>query len=84
MYENLLANIAEYKTTPLLRRTVTSFATVKVEDLKLTIIELRPCVIAAMRISIRGNRLISPNGLRCSRVRTVPPLVGFLRTDILK
>jgi len=84
LYENLLAKIAKYKTARLLRRTVTSFATVKVEDLKLTIIELQPCVIAAMRISIRENRLIRPNGLRCSRVRTVPPLVGFLRADILK
>ena len=83
MYENVLARIVEYKTEPLLQRIVISFAMVKAEDLSVRIIELRPCVIAAMRNWTKEDRYLKTKGLRCSRVRTVPPLVGFLRADIL-
>jgi len=60
----------------------TSFAMVKVEELKHMTTVLRPCALAAMRKSTKERSSQRPKGSRCGRTHTVEPLVGFLNKVI--
>ena len=54
----------------------------KVEDLKPMIIGLRPCVLAAMRPSIKARNSQNPKGLRCGKKRIDPLWGNFLNKAI--
>ena len=83
MQDNYHASIAEYKTELVLQHIQISLEMAKVEDLKPMIIGLRPCALAATRNSTKERNSTNLKGLRCGRMHIVPPLVNFLRGDIL-
>ena len=81
--EYYLANIADHKMEQSLQHIQISLEMARVEDLKPMIIGLRPCALAAMRKSTKALNSTNPKGLRCGRTHIVPPLVNFLREDLL-
>jgi hypothetical protein len=66
-YDNPHANIVVGLTEQLWRPIPISLEMAKVEDLKPMIIGLRPCALAATRISTKERNSQNPKGLRCGK-----------------
>ena len=80
--DNDHANIAEYKMELLSQHIQISLEMAKVEDLKPWIIGLRPCVLAAIRPSIKERSSQNPKGLRCGKMLIEKLLENFLRKGL--
>ena len=65
-----------------LQRTVTSFETVKAEELSAMITESRASALAATRSLTKANRSPRLNVLRCGKKHTAQQLAGFLNKII--
>jgi hypothetical protein len=76
--DNYHVSIAEYKTELLSQHIQISLEMAKVEDLKPWIIGLRPCALAATRLSIKAQSSQNPKGLRCGKMLIVKLLENFL------